>query len=58
MEAYGYDELERRASVSCPNTHPGKDEDITYTYDTCASGKGVLCMPDDEFGGRLDGFHG
>ena len=50
METYSYDALERRVSVSYPNTHPGKDENVTYSYDGCAFGKGMLCKTGDESG--------
>ena len=50
MEAYGYDVLERRVSVTYPNTHPGKDENVTLSYDGCAFGKGMLCKVEDESG--------
>ena len=50
METYSYDALERRVSVSYPNTHTGKDEDVTYSHDDCAFGKGMLCKTEDESG--------
>ena len=50
METYAYDALERRVSVTYPNTHPGKDENVTYSYDGCAFGKGMLCKVEDESG--------
>ena len=49
-ETYAYDALERRVSVTYPNTHPGKDENVTLSYDDCTFGKGMLCKIEDESG--------
>ncbi len=47
---YRYDELERRVEASYPNTHPGKDEQVRYRYDSCPLGLGRLCERHDESG--------
>ena len=46
----GYDELERVVSKTYPNTIAGKTEDVTYVYDSCLFGLGMLCMRTDESG--------
>ena len=45
-----YDDLERVSTKTFPNTIPGKDEGVTYTYDACAFGLGYLCERIDESG--------
>ena len=50
METYSYDALERIVSVTYPNTHPSKDENVTLSYDDCTFGKGMLCKTEDESG--------
>ena len=47
---YTYDELERISSITYPNSHPGKNENVTYTYDNCSLGVGRLCQLQDESG--------
>ena len=49
-ETYSYDQLERRVSISYPNTHVGKNENVTYSYDSCIFGTGRLCRVQDESG--------
>ncbi len=45
-----YDALERLSSKTWPNTIIGKNEDVTYTYDSCAFGLGHFCARSDESG--------
>ncbi len=45
-----YDELERVGTKTYPNTIIGKNENVTYTYDTCNFGLGFLCTRADESG--------
>ncbi|MEQ8937797.1 MAG: RHS repeat-associated core domain-containing protein, partial [Gammaproteobacteria bacterium] len=45
-----YDELERVSTKTYPNTLAGKNENVTYTYDTCGFGIGYLCTRVDESG--------
>ena len=45
-----YDELERVKTKRFPNTITGKNENVTYTYDTCPFGTGRLCARTDESG--------
>ncbi|MCZ6804625.1 MAG: putative Ig domain-containing protein [Proteobacteria bacterium] len=45
-----YDELERVATKTYPNTLAGKNENVTYTYDLCDFGLGYLCTRVDESG--------
>lgn len=45
-----YDELERVATKIYPNTIAGKNENVTYGYDTCDFGLGFLCSRTDESG--------
>ena len=47
---YTYDELERVETVTFPNTHPGKDENVVLIYDSCVLGVGRLCQIQDESG--------
>ena len=49
-ETYSYDQLERRMSISYPNTHAGKNENVSYRYDDCQFGTGMLCRVEDEAG--------
>ena len=49
-ETYSYDQLERPVSVKYPNTHQGKNENVTYSYDNCTFGTGRLCRAEDESG--------
>ena len=49
-ETYSYDQLERRVSIRYPNSHAGKNENVTYTYDDCTFGVGMLCGVQDESG--------
>ena len=49
-ETYSYDQLERRVSISYPNAHAGKNENVTYSYDDCTFGTGRLCSVADESG--------
>ncbi len=52
---YTYDALNRLTRVD----YPGTEEDITYTYDTCANGIGRLCTVADASGTTgyaYDGF--
>ena len=54
-----YDELERVITKTYPNSIPGKIENVTYSYDTCAFGLGYLCTVTDESGSydyEYDGF--
>ena len=47
---YTYDMLERITEIGYPNTHPGKDETVRHTWDTCTLGKNRLCTVQDESG--------
>ena len=49
-ETYSYDQLERPVSISYPNSHAGKNENVTYSYDNCTFGTGMLCSVQDESG--------
>ena len=44
-----YDELERLVTKTLPDI-VGKDESVTYTYDTCTLGIGRLCTRSDDSG--------
>ncbi len=45
-----YDELERVLTKTYPNTIAGKNENVSYTYDSCSFGLGYLCARNDESG--------
>ena len=45
-----YDSLERILTKTYPNTITGKNENVSYTYDTCDFGLGFLCARIDESG--------
>ena len=42
---YLYDDLERATRKTYPNTLPGKDENVIYTYDNCAPSASVDSAP-------------
>ncbi len=46
----GYDGLERLTSKTFANSISGKDESVSYVYDTCPFGIGRLCERHDEAG--------
>ena len=50
IETYSYDQLERPVSEKYPNSHAGKNENVTYSYDDCTFGTGMLCRVQDESG--------
>ncbi len=45
-----YDALERLSTKTYPNSIVGKHENVTYRYDSCLFGLGLLCARTDESG--------
>ena len=49
---YGYDALGRLTTIDLPGTN----EDVSFSYDTCANGKGRLCQITDQSGVTSYGY--